>query len=165
MCFILVDLIKENKKIQIAFAILVFVVLIIIFNFSNQNGEKSEGLSQEISRQIAGILRLDEGLTDDELQVLIGKIDHIIRKLAHFCIYTLLGIVLMLFLSTTNLTNKKRILIAIVFGLLYAASDEIHQVFISDRIARVSDVLIDTLGVMFGIFIVSFIKKIKAPNQ
>ena len=152
------DLIKGNKKIQITFAILVFIVLIIIFNFSNQNGEKSEGLSQNIARKIAGILELDDDLTDEEAEGLIGKIDHIIRKLAHFCIYTLLGIVLMLFLSTTNLTNKKRILIAMVFGLLYATSDEIHQVFISDRIARISDVLIDTLGVMFGIFIVRFIK-------
>ena len=152
------DLIKGNKKIQITFAILVFIVLIIIFNFSNQNGEKSEGLSQNIARKIAGILELDDDLTDEEAEVLIGKIDHIIRKLAHFCIYTSLGIVLMLFLSTTNLTNKKRILIAMVFGLLYATSDEIHQVFISDRIARISDVLIDTLGVMFGIFIVRFIK-------
>ena len=157
----MVALIKENKKIQRTISgILVLVILVVIFNFSNQNGEDSEGTSKQISNKVIEILRLDNGLNEEEKDDLTGKVDHIIRKLAHFSIYTLLGFSLISFLDTINIRDKKRIVITIVFGLLYAISDEFHQMFISGRNPSSLDVMIDTLGVIFGVCIFLLLRKI-----
>ena len=52
---------------------------------------------------------------------------------------------------------KKRMLISVIIGFLYAVSDEIHQSFIPNRSARIIDVFLDTLGVTNGILIVTII--------
>lgn len=47
-----------------------------------------------------------------------------------------------------------------VVGVLFACSDEIHQLFVPKRGGRVSDVMIDCGGVLFGIaFATLFLKK------
>ena len=46
----------------------------------------------------------------------------------------------------------------------YAASDEFHQLFVPGRAGRVTDVLIDSGGVIFGlfvVFVVSWMKNLK----
>ena len=47
----------------------------------------------------------------------------------------------------------------IVIGILYAASDEFHQSFSPGRTPKVTDVYIDTLGVILGILLVLFIRE------
>ena len=59
-----------------------------------------------------------------------------------------------------NIKGKNKILISLIVGFLYASSDEFHQYFIPGRGAMVTDVLIDTLGVSFGIALVLTIKKL-----
>ena len=52
---------------------------------------------------------------------------------------------------------KKRMLISIIIGFLYAISDEIHQSFIPNRSARAIDVFLDTLGATNGVLIIAII--------
>ena len=66
----------------------------------------------------------------------------------------------MSFVSTYNLKEQKRILISLCIGILYATSDEIHQAFVPGRGPQVTDVMIDSMGVVLGILIVLFILKI-----
>ena len=47
-----------------------------------------------------------------------------------------------------------------LFGCLYATSDEFHQKFSNGRTASSKDVCIDTLGVLFGIGLYMLVKKI-----
>lgn len=47
-----------------------------------------------------------------------------------------------------------------LFGWLYATSDEFHQMFSNGRTASPKDVCIDTLGVLFGIGVYLLIKKL-----
>ena len=47
-----------------------------------------------------------------------------------------------------------------LFGYLYATSDEFHQMFSNGRTASPKDVCIDTLGVLFGIGLYMLVKKI-----
>ena len=83
----------------------------------------------------------------------------IIRKLAHFSEYALLGI-----LAFINLAMVKKLgyrgLFAAVFSCIYASSDEIHQLFVPGRAGQVGDVLIDTSGAVAGILLAILIRKI-----
>ena len=71
------------------------------------------------------------------------------RKLAHFSIYTALG-----FCASFTVGKRKLItpqsLGVIVFGFLYAVSDEFHQHFIPGRSCEFRDMMIDTGGVTVG---------------
>lgn len=62
------------------------------------------------------------------------------------------------FISTYKLEEKKKITITILFGLIYAISDEIHQGITGEgRSPRIFDVYIDTLGTATGSFVMLLI--------
>lgn len=129
----------------------------VIFNFSNQNAEKSGGLSEKVTRYIIDINPLTKDIQGQERENIIYKLESVIRKLAHFSIYTLVGLLLMTLISTYNLKEIDKIGISLIIGVIYASSDEIHQAFIPGRGAQITDVMLDSLGVLLGIFIVLFI--------
>lgn len=64
------------------------------------------------------------------------------------------------FVSTYKMKNKWRILITVGLGMLYAASDEFHQSFSPGRTPKITDVYIDTLGVILGALLIVLVKKI-----
>ena len=64
------------------------------------------------------------------------------------------------FIATFNLKRKNQILITIIWGFLYASTDELHQMFINGRNASFLDVLLDTSGVIFGILLIIIYFKI-----
>ena len=131
-----------------------------IFGFSSQNSEESTGVSMSVSEAIINITNKNEN-ADIKYQ-LAKNIEPIIRKLAHFSVYTLVGFLIMSLVSTYNLTLKKRIIITIVSGFIYACSDEIHQLFVNGRSGEIRDVLIDTSGVLLGTLIsIGIVKLIK----
>ena len=149
-----------NKNIfRIIFFITTILMFIIIFGFSNQNGKDSERKSRKIAVKMVSLKEeiRNEKYYNREIQ--INKMDHKIRKTAHFTLYTISGISLMSFLIFLEIENKKSLIISIIIGLIYATSDEIHQIFIPERTAYVSDILIDTCGIIFGSFIVLIIIK------
>ena len=51
-------------------------------------------------------------------------------------------------------SGGKKIAIALVVCILFAISDEFHQLFVPGRGAQVKDVLIDTAGAIVGMCIV-----------
>ena len=59
-----------------------------------------------------------------------------------------------------SLKSVKLMVCSVVFCILYAMSDELHQMVVPGRGAMVSDVVIDTLGSIFAVFIYMFIKRI-----
>lgn len=135
----------------------------IIFQFSSQNGEESGNLSGKIARFLIKQLPIEE------TQQSLKKAESIIRKMAHFSIYTLLGFLLMFFINTYPIKVKEKILISLLVGILYAISDEIHQKFVPGRSCQITDVMIDSLGVTLGIFLLLMLleihKKIKINRQ
>ena len=62
--------------------------------------------------------------------------------------------------ETFDFTNKKRILLSVLIGFIYACLDEFHQSFIPGRTPLFTDILIDTLGVIVGSLIVLICIKI-----
>ena len=78
-----------------------------------------------------------------------------VRKLAHFSIYTLLGIFLMLFFITFEGNIKTKVIYVVIICILYAISDEIHQSFSDGRTPMIRDVFIDTMGGLTGSLLVA----------
>ena len=65
----------------------------------------------------------------------------------------------MIFGATYEIWRKKRYTIGIpwICGTIYAATDEIHQLFVPGRSGQVRDVLIDSCGVFIGVMVVTWI--------
>ena len=93
----------------------------------------------------------------------------IIRKLAHFSIYALVGVWIMAFMSTFDIKLYKKWIISMLVGVLYAASDEFHQSFVPGRGPSIVDVGIDSLGVLTGILavliIISIYRALKSDKK
>ena len=63
-------------------------------------------------------------------------------------------------------TTSWLVIIAMLFSIVFAASDEWHQSFIPDRFGTVQDVLIDSLGVCTASAILILrLKRINANNK
>lgn len=131
-------------------------LMIIIFYFSSQPAEVSGNLSGGIAYQI---VRLAADVTgqewkEEELLLLAEKLDYPIRKMAHLTEYALLGMAVALGgvhgSSWSNYSIKKQYFLVQIIGSLYAAGDEIHQLFVPGRAGLVGDVLIDSLGILIG---------------
>ena len=125
-----------------------------IFQFSAQNGETSSGLSKKVVSKIINTFSYTKNLSENTKYKIIEKSQPIVRKLAHFTIYTVVGILIMAFISTYNIILLKKFIISIGVGLVYAVSDEIHQYYVPGRTPKLMDVGIDIAGVFLGIIIV-----------
>lgn len=142
---------------RITMLILLGLTFISIFNFSNQDGQTSGGISRKVARKIVDVFPYTKNLSEKTKNKIVEKTQPIIRKGAHLSIYTLVGIFIMSFISTYKIHLKYKFLISILVGLVYASSDEIHQSFIPGRTASIIDVGIDTVGVFLGIILVLII--------
>ena len=139
-----------KRKIFIIFAL---VVMVMIFRFSMQNSSESSGISRRLTDFILNKLIRDyTEMTAVEKKSLLKTVEHIIRKLAHFSIYTVLGFFMSLSVGKRQLLSTGSLL-TVVIGFVYACSDELHQYFVSGRSCRFTDVIIDTSGVITGIII------------
>lgn len=90
----------------------------------------------------------------------------IVRKGAHFTEY------LILFFLSYNVSKtyfiKRNGLYSIIFVFIYALSDEFHQYFIPGREMKFIDVMIDTVGGIFGAILLNInnlLKKQRAKNN
>ena len=137
---------------------LLFSTFYIIFGFSSQNGEQSGSISKKITEAILEKSNKYNNLGEEEKEIILHKVEFVIRKMAHFSIYTVVGLLLMALLSTYNIKNKWGFVVTIIIGVLYAMSDEFHQSFSPGRTPKITDVCIDTLGVILGAVLVILIK-------
>ena len=71
--------------------------------------------------------------------------------MAHFTEYLILGVFLSMALATYQISWKLRVLAAAGTGVLYAVTDELHQIFSEGRAMSVFDMLIDSSGVILGV--------------
>lgn len=132
--------------------LLVLILMFIIFNLSSDTGSKSSGKSDGLIVRTVEVI-LNRKLTNKEKELYINKYVVYVRKLAHFTLYFLLGLLYISFLKEFNLSYEKLFIYTIIFVFLYACSDEVHQLFIPGRSGEILDVLIDTLGGAFASFI------------
>ena len=125
--------------------VLLFLIYVMIFNFSAEDATASSGVSQKVTKWLLHLYYKLQGNTGG-LTVVIpaGEVDEaeaVIRKLAHFTEYMLVGLL--------------SLWIWLVVQLVISASlDEFHQYFVPGRYASIRDVLIDTAGGLTGMLLV-----------
>lgn len=151
---------KTNTK-RIIFAILIIINCIVIFSFSNKIADDSSKQSGIIVKIISEIILSIKNMQEPEKTLFIEEtLTTIVRKTAHFSIYTLLGLLSMNFALTFESQDYKKIIIALLFCIFYAITDEIHQFFVPGRSCELRDVCIDSLGALTGILLTIVVTKL-----
>lgn len=129
----------------------------LVFLLSNEVADDSTETSGSIIRIIVTLL--EPNISDDVLEYRVELFQPIIRKLAHFTLYLLGG--MLIYNMFMQIKVKMLFVKSFSFGAIYAITDEIHQLLIPGRSGEVRDVIIDVAGVMLGILIMSLLMHIK----
>ena len=144
-----------KKKI---FAILLVLWMGFIFSMSSQNSTVSSNTSGGTIRMIMSTVPKFDEQSEEVQDEIVESLQYITRKSAHFIGYMILGILaILLFLQYENIKYKGWS--AFLLSVLYAISDEVHQLFVPGRSGQVKDVLIDSCGAALGIVIVILVCK------
>lgn len=157
----MIKAICDNKK-RIIYGIFVIAWMILIFSFSSQNGEESQKTSGYFTDKVVQIIskvKMDVDIVKTE-----EVISFLIRKMAHFSIYFVGAILIFNFVSTFSLKLRNVILLTFIIGVVYSISDEMHQLFISERAGQIRDVLIDSAGVIIATLLMGKFKEEKWKN-
>lgn len=90
-----------------------------------------------------------------------------ISVIYHALVFFYFGFFLLLSIKGGNEIRIKHIILALFIGLLYAASDEIHQAFVPGRACTILDFLTDSAGIFSSLFLISVLslKKKNENNQ
>lgn len=126
--------------------IVLCLIVFFIWDNSLQNGGNSDGFSLIFAKWIAPIAN-KLGFYGN-----IWALNRIIRKLAHLTEFTILGGVLYVVLR--RYIEYGTVVKTIVVGIVIASLDEFIQLFSLGRSSQLSDVLIDTVGIIIGISVV-----------
>lgn len=90
----------------------------------------------------------------------------IVRKCAHFLEYLILGISMIISVRDLSSWNRwKSGTMALLICAVYAATDELHQMFVQGRSCEVRDILIDSLGALTGILLACLISVLRAKKK
>lgn len=80
-------------------------------------------------------------------------------KIAHFIVYFVLGMLLILGLIINIRKNDTyRIIIILFIGSLFAFIDEYHQSFVPNRVPDLLDLIADILGIIFSLIFYKHLK-------
>lgn len=122
---------------------LIIIWMALIFHMSSEVAGTSSARSDEIVRTIHSI----------GVNAPADLLTFLVRKAAHISAYFILGILIFNLLKEYDLAIKKMIFASIAMAMLYACTDEIHQIFVPGRSGEVRDVLIDTAGAAAGVVV------------
>lgn len=150
----------KNKRLQrIIGIILTILVMIFIFTMSAQDSKTSSNTSGSVIVFIAKILTADFELLSPESQAqIISSYQFVVRKIAHFSIYLVLGLCVSVFTFTFERIKRFwQYFLSAGIALLYAISDEIHQLYVPGRVGAITDVLIDFSGTITGLLLLFLI--------
>ena len=142
----------KNRKTHL---FLLGLLILLTLGFIWGNSLKSIPESQEIS--LSYLDRLSPFL---DAVFGPGRItDHILRKTAHFCDFTLLGAELRLLFLLLGQQGLQGLMNALFAGLAAGVADETIQIF-SLRGSRVADVVLDFSGAVFGALVIALITRL-----
>ena len=129
--------------------------MVFIFSLSNDTAIESDKLSDGTLKFLFTLFYPNfESLSLLKQQELVEPFALIIRKFAHFVLYFILGV-----LSSATLVSYRGIPYAfrgVISGaicVIFAITDEIHQLFVDGRSGEVADVLLDSTASIIGILV------------
>lgn len=151
-----------NTNNRILWLILTFFQMSFIFFMSSRDAAHSSLDSLGVTRWICNIFVSDwNNLSAVNQAQIIENIHGWIRMCAHFTEFAVLGLLLFLcvrYFLTGKIKAKHVAILSWAFGTIYAVTDEIHQYFVPGRACEITDVVVDSAGVICGIIIALIIK-------
>lgn len=153
---------KKNLLIKAILLILIAICLCVISGFSDEDSKSSNNTSSKVTEIILD--KTVSGFSDmpeNEQKEMVKNTNPIVRKVAHFTEYALLGFLISLFIVFSGTRDLKPVIYAAAFCLIFSSADEIHQYFVPGRSCQFTDILIDTLGGALGAFLVFLFLKVK----
>lgn len=127
-------------------AAIVLATLAALFVFSGQDSEESNQVSGVV---VDFVMKLFNMSDDTET---VNTVTLVVRKLAHFTIFAVLGASLYAF--TSSLLLLRPYISTLIIGLCAAIINELQQLTSEGRTASIRDVAIDFSGVVVGSLIV-----------
>lgn len=143
---------RKRLVLCVILGICILANMILIYSFSAEDKSTSGNRSHGVTEVVVEIIVPEyPTMSREEQTETIERFHHPIRKIAHFCEFGLLGMLSAAFMRALG-KGKKWLwwVIPAAFCLLYAISDEVHQIF-TQRGPTVKDVLIDFSGSITGI--------------
>jgi VanZ family protein len=119
----------------------------VIYNLSAQPAVESAALSRGVTEVVLDAVEKVVPSTSMSVE----SLNHFIRKEAHFFAYLILGLLVSHSFSRNGLHGIEKIRHTLVICLLYAVSDEAHQMLVPGRGPSLVDVSIDGMGAMAGL--------------
>ena len=134
---------------------ILIIWLVIIFIFSNQNAITSEKVSDKVANKTLSTVSEVTGknLTESRKRELIINSRFIVRKMAHFTLYFILGALIYMVLISYGV-SKNTIIYSLLFCFISSLLDEFHQLFSVGRTPKILDVFIDICGSIFSLLII-----------
>lgn len=123
---------KRNRIMLVISWLAVAVCMGVIFYLSAQDGVQSQSASGKV------VMLFDFAISDD-----------IIRTCAHCLEFA--GLAVLVFNALYQSFGYIRPFAAFAITAAYAASDEIHQLFVEGRACQISDFFVDCFGAAMGI--------------
>lgn len=142
-------MIHTKKRLRLCW-LLIILNLAFIWGNSLMPGELSSAFSKLIGRILTFLL-------GGEMNVVEGQGQGLLRKIAHFTEFSILGVLLSWWVRMLWTSRWKLLLLPLLCGAAAACIDETIQLFIPGRGPGVRDVLIDTAGVVLGIAVMALI--------
>ena len=131
--------------------------MIVIFMFSAKPADESTQMSRSVGKLVGEILISDfKEWPEERQEIFAERIDYPVRKCAHALEYAILG--MLLWFSFSGIAGRKAGLYSFVTGTFYAASDEIHQLYVPGRSGQISDVILDASGVLIGLLLIYILR-------
>lgn len=135
------------------------IIMIMIFIFSSKPADISSQSSLVVTDYIYSVYEDITGQikSDEERLNIISGLNYIVRKGAHVTEYAMLALAYAWPLWLRRLRGFCLALVNIGLTVIYAITDEIHQIFVPGRSGEIKDVFIDTIGALIGylIFIIA----------
>ncbi len=152
---------KNKRRITILISwTAVLLWMLFIFNLSSQAADQSDKLSTGVTEILFETLEK----VAPEYDLNIREFNRLLRKNAHFFAYLVLGVLVVNALRQAGVKGLKAFALAFCICILYAVSDEVHQLFVPGRGGQVVDVLIDSAGAIVGIGGFAFLTLKKHSN-
>ena len=136
---------KTTERVNRYLPLVVWIIVISIASTSEFSGANTSRIIRPL------VLWLFPETSEATLQT----IHFVVRKLAHFTEYAVLGFLAARAFSTSSVRSLKRrwFLIALFLIVMYALLDEYHQSFVPSRTASIYDSMIDSIGGVAGLLI------------
>lgn len=149
---------KVNNKVTLVMRWMIPILwMAFIFYMSSMPGTESTEQSDFLVNLI--------GMLGVNINGNVGEtISFIVRKAAHITEYVILAI-LIYRVVILYIDRKKAKLLMILIVILYASTDEFHQLFVPGREGTFRDVLIDTSGAIIAIIFINLYERFKYKKK